>query len=549
MAEPTSASTVRSRRAAAAAFGAYAVLALGTLVFILADHRWFFRDDWAFLSGRDISVDGLFAPHFEQHLSAVPVVVFRAMWSLFGATSYVPYQLLIAATHLTVAVLLRAVLRHVGVGPWPSTCAAAILVLWGPGGGDNLTWAFQINFTGAMAFGLGQLLLADHDGRARSRDLAAIALGLLAVLSSAIGVTMVLVVGFALLVMHGWRSALLQTVPPALLVLVWMIATGPATESPAGPPPDVATTLRWVGWSFEGALRGLGGASAVAVALTSVTALGLALRILESGSGDRIATTRERRGLSREVAIPLAMLVGTLFFAITTARGRWVFGEAGAKAGRYLYVIVVLLLPVVAVAVEELSRRWPRLRHPLLLLLLLPIPFNLDGFDEPPFDANFFARQKALLTGTVQMELAREVPRSNHPPGYDPTMGEDMTIGFLLEAHRQGKLPSPGSSLSPKLEAELTIRLAIRQDPEAPAPSHGCEPVELPAVLRPERGDLYRIDDSVVMRLDDSPTSSPSRVIFNPWQGETLEFQVGGLTMRASGRDGSQGLAFCNAGS
>ena len=44
-----------------------------------------------------------------------------------------------------------------------------MFVLFGAGAQDIL-WAFQITFTGALVFGLVQLLLADHDGPVDRRD-------------------------------------------------------------------------------------------------------------------------------------------------------------------------------------------------------------------------------------------------------------------------------------------------------------------------------------------------------------------------------------------
>ena len=46
---------------------------------------------------------------------------------------------------------------------------AASFVLFGPGE-DNILWAFQIGFAGALVLGLTQLMLADHDGPIDRRD-------------------------------------------------------------------------------------------------------------------------------------------------------------------------------------------------------------------------------------------------------------------------------------------------------------------------------------------------------------------------------------------
>lgn len=91
------------------------------------------------------------------------------MYSVFGLREYWPYQLIVISLHLTVAVLLRVVMRRAGVGPWLATICAGVFVLFGPGE-DNILWAFQIGFAGALVLGIVQLLLADHDGPFNRRD-------------------------------------------------------------------------------------------------------------------------------------------------------------------------------------------------------------------------------------------------------------------------------------------------------------------------------------------------------------------------------------------
>ena len=145
-----------------------------------ASYHWFLRDEWSFLSGRSItSVHDLFRPHALSHWSTVPVVVYRLLWFVFGARTYLPYQALVVVMHLAVAVLLRQLMRRAGVDPWVATIAAAPFILFGPGD-QNIVWAFQIGFTGSIAFGLAQLLLSTHDGPIDRRDWLGLGAGLLA---------------------------------------------------------------------------------------------------------------------------------------------------------------------------------------------------------------------------------------------------------------------------------------------------------------------------------------------------------------------------------
>ena len=88
-------------------------------------------------------------------------------------------------------------MRRAGVGPWIATAAASVFVLFGPGA-EDIIWAFQMGFTGSVAFGLAALILVDHRGpigaarRARPRGRRR-----LARCARASGIVMVAVVGLA----------------------------------------------------------------------------------------------------------------------------------------------------------------------------------------------------------------------------------------------------------------------------------------------------------------------------------------------------------------
>lgn len=218
--------------------------ALPLLAFVLGDHYWFFADDWFFLTERELdSADDLLRPH-NGHWSTVPVIVFRLLYGVFGVRTYLPYQLVVITMHLTVAVLVRVVMRRAGVRPWLATAAAATLVLLGPSG-ENSVWAFQTGFTGGVAFGLAQNLLADHDDRVGRRDVLALAAGALALMSSGTGVPIVLATALTLLLRRGTRIALLHTAPLGILYVAWSLNTHPDVGS-AGGRPSPARLLAWL---------------------------------------------------------------------------------------------------------------------------------------------------------------------------------------------------------------------------------------------------------------------------------------------------------------
>ena len=240
-----------SRRAALFTFAAYVAVALPLILLWLGSYHWFRRDDWFFIAGRDASLHDLFAPA-SGHWNTLPLLVYRALWSVFGLHSYVPYQALSVTAHLTAAVLLRIVMRRAGVRPWIATSAAAMFVLFGPGEA-NITWAFQIGYVGSLCFGLVHLILADHDQGIDRRDWLGLGAGVLALMCSAIGTTMAVIVGVATLLRRGWRQAAFHTVPLGAIYLVYVAVEHPEVNTYGLPPVGVVWDwLRRAVWSgFE----------------------------------------------------------------------------------------------------------------------------------------------------------------------------------------------------------------------------------------------------------------------------------------------------------
>ena len=207
------------------AFLAFAVVeAIAFPVYMLIGRRmWFWGDEWDFLASRTAGDLGdLFRPHGNVHPMTLPILVYRAMWNIWGLHSYRPYQVLIVVLHLVFALLLRAVMRHLGVRPWTATLVASLFVLFGAGA-QNILWPVQIAWMGSLLFSMTQLLLADHDGPFDRRDSLGLVAGLAALLCSAVGLAVVVAVGVAAFMRRGWRIAVIHTLPLGLLYVLWWI--------------------------------------------------------------------------------------------------------------------------------------------------------------------------------------------------------------------------------------------------------------------------------------------------------------------------------------
>lgn len=493
----------RSARWAAAAFGAYLAVSWFVLVFVFGSERWFFRDDWFFLAGRDGgSLDGVFAAHGE-HASAVPVLAFRVLYNLFGL-HFTPFLAVVVTMHLGVVTLVRIVVRGAGVGPWWSTVAAGTLVLFGPGE-ENIQWAFQIGFVGSVLFGLVHLVLADHDGPFSRRDVLGLAAGLAAVFSSGIGPLMVGAVGLATLLRRGWRVALAHTAPLAALYLTWYVTMDPRGVGDF-PRPTIGVTLDWARAGMVGTFEGLGYWMALGGALAVVLAVGLVLWVIPLGFS----------GFRRRAAPLCLLVVAPIFFAMT-AQGRWVFGIGLAESSRYVYIGAVLVVPSLAVAIQTIAARWPVSGPVLGLLLVAGVPGNVSLFGASGFSPDYFAAQRQTILGVAHHPDIDAVPAWVRPLP-DPYAGPDLTVGFLREALRAGRVPSPGA-LDPEIAGVLPLRLGLVHAPEPMFLVEECRVEERPVELDLVAGERIRITTPVraALRLDDGTFSSPLR--FSPEDG------------------------------
>jgi hypothetical protein len=497
----------RGPRAALITF-AVACVASGVLVLTwLGNQRWFVSDEWDFLATRQLTdLADLMKPH-NEHWTALPAVAYRLVWEVVGLHAYWPYQALVVVAHVLVVVLLRIVMRRAGVSPWIATITAASLLLFGAGD-QNIVWAFQISFVGALGFGLVQLILADHDGGIERRDWLGLVAGAAALMCSGVGISMVVVVGLAALIRRGWRAALFHTLPLAALYATWYVVESP----PGSANPDGSSAAHiagemaaFVAHGFTHAVAGLGSYPGVGVLLTALTVIGLAVAWRPIGW----------RGFRRAGAAVAALLVGSVAFMTLSAYGRWSAGADYADQKRYVYVIGALLLPALAVAADALCRRWRQLTPVVLVLLLVGIPGNIvefvneDTYVGPAFD---LSEQTALAV--LSSPLADQVPDWVE---FDPRVNPGLTVGFLRRARDEGALPE-GRPLDEEAANQLPIRLGVVQSFGRP-PAKDCQVLTGKLDLRPAKGTVYGFSGSMlaVTPLDDAgePTAPPLKFATN----------------------------------
>ena len=455
--------------------------AMASVFYIGVGRRtWFRNDEWDFLSRRTAGdLHSLFKSHY-GHWSTLPILAYRFLWWTVGLRSYVPYLVLIVALHFLAAWLLRCIMRRSGVSPWIATVAALVYVLFGKGHQD-LVWAFQITQVGSLTLGLTHLLLADHDGLVDRRDWFGLAAGFAGLLCSGVGVTMVIVVGIAMLVRRGWRIAVLHTAPLGAAYLVWWATSARDAYTTSGS--SLPSKGRFVVATILNALRAMSAFRGAQWILLGVLLAGLVVAW-------RGLTWTE---LARRAASPFALLLGAGVLLAITSVGR--AGLPGATyRSRYLDLTLALVLPALAVAADALVRRWRVLAIPIVVVLLLGVPSNLRAVaDYTKSQAAGARRYRHTVFALPRLPLAARVPRSLEPlPG--------ITIGWLRAGAASGRIPAPGT-VTPAEAATDALRLSLRTRAARTIRARSCRTLANPVVIRLRGGDRIAVAHGTMLAI------------------------------------------------
>ncbi|MEA2296201.1 MAG: hypothetical protein QOE86_3840 [Solirubrobacteraceae bacterium] len=342
------------------AWPALAVLLLlgGAFVVYLTRGTTLWVDEWSWYLGRRHG--SLLEPH-NGHLSAVPLLVYRLLFSAFGADRSLPFRVVLVAAHLGVVTLLFVYARR-RVGDWPALGAALLLLTFGPAWQDIL-WPFQIGWLISLACGVGALLALDR--RDRLGDVAAAVLLGIALASSGLGVPLAIGLGLDIaLGRRSWRAAPIVLVPLALYALWWLVYQDEHTIR------SFSGALQFAVDSAASTLSSLAG-------LTGLTGPGLAGDRPAIGWGRPlmllvIALLIWRRPLSPRTIVLLAIPVA-FWFATGIERSLISVPETS----RYLYVGGLFVL--LAASEVARGRTVPRHLAPLLVLAVAVVVFSNTG--------------------------------------------------------------------------------------------------------------------------------------------------------------------------
>ncbi len=480
---------VSGDRVALWVFCAALVVAVPVL-FHAAREQWFFLDEWDFLADRDLmSLNDVLRPH-NEHWHSLGVVTYRLIFQVVGTRAYWPYLVPVITAHLASVVLVRVVMRRAGADAWIATAGCIALLFLGPGK-QNILWGFQIGFTGSVALGLAALLLAGRHGPLGRWDAAAVAVSVLALAASTIGVAMVGAIGVTCVLRRQWLRAAVQAGVPALVFVGWFLVYG--RDARAFPRPNASQGASFVGWLAVDSFEGLAGPALIALVLAAAAVVGLVVAgrssIRTRGDDDALG---DERGFARAEVMGLAAAAAAV--AVSAAYGRAaVFPvERGASSSRYIHLVVVLLAPAVVLGLTLVAAKIPIRAVGVAgacLLLLVGLPGNIDNLELQGVE-----RLTRGNPGGVAVLAAVAVDLNTPPHLRLPAIPYDgLTAGWLRDAVASGDLEPAEPPYEPVREAAAITMLSL--DDSAPAPTEPCAPFAGPTTLEP--GDVLH-----------SPTSS-----------------------------------------
>ncbi len=299
-------------------------------------HLWFYGDEWDFLANRGLFAKAsIWAPH-NEHWSTLPILLWRGLFSAFHLSSYWPYLVPTLLAHVAVVHLVwRRCLRD-GAHPWVATALALLIGLLGAGW-EDLMWAFQIGFIGSLMFGLLAMDIGDRASAGWRRDVGVSAAATAALMCSAVGVVTTLALAVTLALRRPWRQTVRVLFAPTLAFVIWwdrIGRTGPVTMKDSVTPSVLQGLAPFVARQLENAV----GTGSIAVGKVTLVLLG-------------VWAVVHLPALLRRSPGALALAVAALALVVLAGLARDRHGPLFAPS-RYVYVELVLLAPVIALALS-----------------------------------------------------------------------------------------------------------------------------------------------------------------------------------------------------
>ncbi len=373
-------------------FGAM-IVASAVLMLHYRSKLGFMLDDWAFVIYRADGDAGDFLDPHNEHISILPIAIYKLFLGLFGMTSAMPLHLLSVAAFLASVVILFLYMRPL-VGEPAAVLGCGVVLFLGTAW-EDLLWAFQIGFSISIGCGIGALIMLRRDDSFGDRI--ACLLLTVSMISTSMGIPFAVgaFVAIALRRRDLLRTFYVVAVPLAVYA-VWWLGWGHTAESAlslhnaVGAPEYIFNAFRLALANVTGAFRVGDGIESLFTALLTLAVVGYTAWSLYS-----------RRTLPKAFLIGAAVALAFWgLSALNLAPGR------GYMASRYQFPGAVFLLMTLAGAFEGVRIR-PRVLAGIAAVALFAIVVNTLALRDGYWGV-FKPLSDKGVAGLTALDLARE---------------------------------------------------------------------------------------------------------------------------------------------
>jgi hypothetical protein len=426
----------------------------------------FYYDEWNFLMNRRDWTIGTFLEPHNEHLSLIPIAVYKLLFVTVGIDDYAPYRVVVILVHLLcVALLFLLVRRRVG-----DVLGAIVVVpiLFLGTAWQDLLWPFQIGYLASVAAGLGMLLALER--RTLGGDIAASVLIAAALASSSIGLPVVVLAAVELIARREPLRRLWVVAAPVALYALWSLVYGNPRAAP-GAEAGLWPLLRHNIPDTPGYM-----VNAAAGAFGALTGWGIDWGrplVLLAATGIAIWLWRSRPMSPRALAVAAA---AATYWGLT---GLFRAQLNTPAESRYLYFGAILLVLLGA----EFLRGMQLSNRALAALGALALVFAVSNFGPLQDGSGGLQATAGLVAPAIgALELAGPATDPAYRP--DPLRAPDIRAGVYFDAVKD--LGSPADTpveIARRLEPErqaadvvLAQALRLGLQPEARPPSPGLRP-------------------------------------------------------------------------